>query len=900
MNDIKKFTKLYIIASIFILFLIIFNPIINKKISLFEIKKNINNYIINKIYTFLVNKKIRNIEEKDTSFESNVKKVCEKASKSLREYYETYDTSIMDVSSMSFEEIEYYPDYIQSLFNIIEGKDEMKDNILKYLGHAFPAFMFFIFGIASVVAWFFFGFFCCCNCCCCCCCKKPECKCTCLVVPILFDLVIIGSCLFGIFNSSKMFTGLGDVECSLMKFISEINTGENKNVKSKWVGFDEILKTFEQINNRINTIKTDRESELNTTYETLTLKKEEFPENLTQSYKDLLDPVDPDSPLIFNPIYIMQIIREDTLDTLDVGVLDILYDYGPKNKDDKFLFLLNEQYKKMTEKADIYLEKAHKSFENILKENSVGKTIESSKKSVEELSISINDIKDKVAQYIIDYSDLIENYGSYIVKIIFIVIASLAGFSIISLIMMYLFTEEYCYGKCCCGKGLAKTLNHISWNLMSLVMIFSFLICGIVFLISYLGKDMIKVINIIFSKKNLYSKKPILITGDVKDYLYTCFHGDGDLALILGLTSNESSTYEFDELNSLMNDIIEIKNIIVQNDTVIKLFREKLENRKKYIDVNIYDFNETNLINLDKLINNYNDLLKESEFDEWTLNDTCPDENYILIHCSGTVTRKDVEDTPIPKECLNFEEWQNKYKKRYKSPPVRILHITYITVLKAANYYVNAVNNITRYIDGKAKIEEEEEPEISDEIEEEEEEIERHEEPEPEKIVEKEKEEEEHIGITIKHLEEQLDFVEEGYNDVIKTEIEALNIYNKTIYDLTSIFNELNGGSGSLFSFLNCKFIGNNALIILKNLNKAFGGSVQNIGITFIFASFGMFFSIVFTILEIIILNVSLYLQKRRKEKEEQIELSLGHARITTFTDTVRSEKWFRKKLKRK
>ena len=807
--------------------------------------------------------------DEDNSFESNVQKICKKASSNLQKYYETYDTSIIDTSSMSFEEIEYYPDYIKSIFNLIEGKGEIQENLLKYLQHAFPAFMFIILGIISIVAWLFFSFFCCCNCCCCCCCKKEECKCRFLFVPLIFDFVIIITCLIGILTSSKMFTGLADVECSLMKFISEINTGENKRNENRWIGFEEIKNIFDNIKNTIDRIKTETETELNDNYDLLTFQKQQFPESLKETYTTMLDPNDPDSPLIFDTTYLTYIIREGTLRDLDVGVLDILYNYGPITKDETFLYQLNEQYKLMTENADKYLKKAHDSFEKILQENSVSDLIESSKNSIEELSISINSLKDEIAKYIVDYSDPIESYGKYIVKIIYVVIISLACFSGFSITMMYITAEECCYGKCCCGKGLTKTLAHISWNLMSLVMIFSFIICGIVFLLSYIGKDLVQVITIIFGDKNLYSKNPILIKGNVNNFFSNCFHGDGDLGFLLGLTNNESSTYEFDELNKIINDIYEVKKEVEKNDVVIKTFKENLENRQNYNDVNVYDFNTTTWFNLDNLIYTFNDLIKNEEKDVWTLNDTCP-EDYLLIHCvggdggdagddshSGTIGRKDVEHEPVAKECLNFKEWKTNYELRYHSPVVYILDMTYTTVLKAAKYFVNAVNNITDYIDD---------------------------------------------GIPIPALIERIDSVEETYNEVISTELDTLEIYNKTIYDVISIFNELNHGDGSLFSFLNCKFLGNNALIVLKNLQDSFSGSVQTIALTMVFASFGMFFSIFFTILEIVILNVSLYLQKRRKEKEEQITLALGIAlptKVSAFTETGRTEKVYKNKRKK-
>ena len=847
MSIINKKSFIYNLLLLSLISLIIIKIIIHTKLFNDNIRSNFHNSI---------KEGIRKNEESENNldnsiFDLNLKIICKKASSQLQKYYETYDASLMDVSGMSFDEIEYYPEYIESLFNIIEKKGNIQSNLLKYLNHAIPSLMFIILGIISIVAWLFFLFFCCCNCCCCCCCKKEECKCTFLFVPLLFDFIIIISCIAGIFSSGKMFTGLANVECSFMKFISEINNGEKKDELS-WIGFEKILKMFDKIKNKIQEIKIITENDLNANYDLLNEKKSNFPKTISDTYTSLLDPMDPDSPLIFDEKYLIHIMREDTLDKLDVGVIDVLYQYGPMKTDEKFLYKLLEEYQMMTENADEYLKKAHESFNNILQDNSVNELIESSKEHIKEINTSINYIKNKIAKYIIDYSVPIESYGKYVVKIIYIVLLSLAGFSGFSIVMMYTTAEECWYGKCCCGKGFTKILSHISWNLMSLVMLCSFVICGVVFLLSYLGEDLVQAITIIFGQKNLYSKHQILIKGNVSNYFNVCFHGDGDLGFLLGLSNNESSTYQFDELNKIVNDITDIKEKVKKEDVVIKTFNEKLENRKKYIDVNIYDFNTTLYMNLDNLIYTFNNLIKNEEYDVWTLNETCPDENYLLIHCPAidTIERKPISEEseePISKECLNFKEWKEGFEKRYKYPIVLILDVTYTTVLKAAQYFVNVVNNITDYID---------------------------------------------YGEALNILNEKFAISQEAYNDVIKAELDTLDLYNKTINDFISVFNELNNRDSSFFSFLNCKFIEKNALIIVKNLQDTFSANVKIIGVTMIFASFGMLFSIVFTILEIIILNTSLYLQKRRKEKEEQITFALGNQpKIMTFTETLRNDK---------
>ena len=151
---------------------------------------------------------------------------------------------------------------------------------------------------------------------------------------------------------------------------------------------------------------------------------------------------------------------------------------------------------------------------------------------------------------------------------------------------------------------------------------------------------------------------------------------------------------------------------------------------------------------------------------------------------------------------------------------------------------------------------------------------------------------------TIPDLEEKIGEVETAFNEAINSELDALEIFNSTIYDLFSIFDKYGDEDESLFSFLECNFMRDNILIVFKYLKKAFGGKVQAFGITFVFASFSMFFSIFFTILEIVILNVSLYLQKRRKEREEQLRISLGGERVTNY-ETTTSDKDSRIKLRK-
>ena len=100
----------------------------------------------------------------------------------------------------------------------------------------------------------------------------------------------------------------------------------------------------------------------------------------------------------------------------------------------------------------------------------------------------------------------------------------------------------------------------------------------------------------------------------------------------------------------------------------------------------------------------------------------------------------------------------------------------------------------------------------------------------------------------------RLDGLNKTYNALVNSELDILPTFKETIQSLTSIFNKYIG-SGNIFDFLHCTFIGNNVDIILKYLKEAIGKNIYSVGIFLIIAGVAMIFSIIFTILEVIIIN---------------------------------------------
>ena len=71
------------------------------------------------------------------------------------------------------------------------------------------------------------------------------------------------------------------------------------------------------------------------------------------------------------------------------------------------------------------------------------------------------------------------------------------------------------------------------------------------------------------------------------------------------------------------------------------------------------------------------------------------------------------------------------------------------------------------------------------------------------------------------------------------------------------LFDDYIGENGGIFDFVNCKFIGSNIKVILKNLRKGVGSTFYSVGICLILAGCSLALSISFTILLVVIINSS-------------------------------------------
>ena len=97
------------------------------------------------------------------------------------------------------------------------------------------------------------------------------------------------------------------------------------------------------------------------------------------------------------------------------------------------------------------------------------------------------------------------------------------------------------------------------------MMVLSFIVGSLVSLVGRLGGDAMSLVSFIMSKENFNNDENALLLnelGGAKKYLETCIQGNGDIAQELGLGNSLNS---FENINSVENDILSVKNTFTQS-----------------------------------------------------------------------------------------------------------------------------------------------------------------------------------------------------------------------------------------------------------------------------------------------------------------------------------------------
>ena len=761
--------------------------------------------------------------EPQTEAQKDSDEVCSRGSDDLIEYYKTGDLSLIELDEGPIQSENKDEGYMKALRdlvnNLVGGEDDNNEHlrnleeksdtdlIIEYGKSRILAMVVFLtIGILSIFGWIGCCVSCCCDCCCCCCFKKPNCKIPCFAFTLVFYALVIAVSIYGLTQSNKIFTGLADTECSLLKFIDQILDGETKQDLPRWAGINGIKNILTGLKKEITEMGTGTYNDLVDLIDDINTEKVQFSGQI-QTAGDIF--FDSGNPAQYKSAYLT---NSFTFDAPFQGqfVLDLVKNFGKyennKYTDGSILSFWYTEYNAIASEADGYMDDTKKSFNDVLNNNlgTVTSALGEADSALQSLRDPFDTVNDKIASKLADYSESIDKYGKLAVKLVFSILmvmnVALAAF----MILISLFSMKACVD-CCFCRCIFKSAVHILWNILALMMVLSFIVGSLLALVGRVGGDVMSLASFIFSEDNFNDENPLFLNKvgvEGTNYLRRCFLGDGNIAEELNITDQISS---FDILTDIEDNITAVynnfSNLIfacpVYNDTKNRLLKRKnlTESEIYFSKVNV---DSVQIYDIDTALNKLNEAINEeysSNKDIWSKAgniDVCP---------SGQPSGK--QDLSLLK-CNPF----NSYSDVPNSQKTK----KYAEVVSESLKLIEYANDKT-----KTK----EAPSNSPSL----------------------------INVLDELVEHYIDYLK-GYTGVLKFLLEKIGSIINVIRPYTQ--------RGESFSFLNGQFIRRNLKIMLKYLEKSLGKDLYTVGVCLILVGFSLILSISSTILLDVIINLEL------------------------------------------
>ncbi len=482
------------------------------------------------------------------SFDEGVEKICKRGSEELNNYYITRvdETIGLDEEDEDEKDNEKTPEYIDALIDIVKGTTgksdkEMSDNLMTYGQHLIGVFICLAIAILAIPGWLICCSCCCCNCCCCCCCKKPTCKFPFFIVTLALYVLVAGICVYGLIKSNSIFRGLSDTECSILQFFNETIEGEAKAQTPKWAGVEGIKSILNDLDHKIGTIGGQTLLDLEGGQNEIATQKGEF--------ADLLH--DQSALVTGNNKYTIT-STEYQIDITTTSWYGTFPDHEGNFEGTGVVNRWYKEYSLIADGLDRNLGDAYNNFNTIIG-NEVKSNLNNIKNSVEEMGTSIKEVKDGMADSIVEYSDYIDEYGKLGFKIFFSALVVIDA-AIAALMFLLCFCSGEKCKNCCLFRCGFKLLIHLFWNILALLMIITLFIGFIFTLIGSIGKDLTYVVNYFIGEENMNQAEPALFGAEGKK-LSTCFNGNGDILKVL----DDEGSVDLDQIKSFdnINDLIE-------------------------------------------------------------------------------------------------------------------------------------------------------------------------------------------------------------------------------------------------------------------------------------------------------------------------------------------------------
>ena len=597
--------------------------------------------ILNSSKTQIITEKIkknllpRNLAE--NSGDTGKTKICEKTSSKFSQYYKTRDKSILGLEEDNTEN--YSSKHVQALINIVkhyykkkeskqtssrildEEETEYKKNVFKYIYHILPLVIVLGIGILSLPGW---AVCCCCICCKCryCVCNRSKCKTPSIVLALIFYIIVALISFYSLVEKNKVFSGIADIECAVLRFTDEVLYGETSVYPPYWAGIDHLKETLTCMGGNITALNTGSTND-ELTYHYNTIYKDDSNLNDYGKKKTFENSLKNAGDTISNQYkYTMDDNKEYQL---DIAKLFGYYDDAIKKivpEKSVYNFWLNE-YSSAAEKAKTEMS------ETITNLNSVfsnGNNILTVNQKLDEIKEEFMSLKNLISDKIVEKADEIDKTGRLVYTLFFYLLMIFCAAIVVFMLLLCC-----CSGKVCtdlsCFQCFFKIFIHIFWNLMAIVMFVLFM-GGSLFTISgTIGDDLVNVVSYLISEDNLGTNSDTIILGNVKQYLNKCFNDDGSILEELGFDSSDTGMLE--SLKKSKADIEELRNQFMDkwNKFVYTEYKEELNKRVKYTseDLSLIESNddEPSEITFQSLLDKVNKYADDNGMNEnWNITST--------------------------------------------------------------------------------------------------------------------------------------------------------------------------------------------------------------------------------------------------------------------------------------
>ena len=621
----------------------------------------------------------------------------------------------------------------------------------------------------------------------------------CIMAPILYLLVLV-------LASSSMSYSLASLDrfagtlCVGFQFVDSLILGETRNKTERWGGINvvnDILLNLAEIT------KQNNQEFVNIIYENKKLYDEQIIEwnnKIFESYNKSINKTmvikDPkmknrqECYINLKPIYAFN--WENILVPISNSGINLF-----QKVEIVFDIIENYLYKllgcKKMENKSMYCE-----------ENSeISKLFEKGANLITYLRKPFNNFRNILVDPIENIYEAINNvlYHFFLIVIIFLGIYC----RIIVLILSVFFWSNKC-------KKDKNIKDCIRWNLChiyltSLILVIVGFIIGIgIGLVGNLIKDLTNVIEYISGKENLRSDNPMIFgKSNVTNYLDVCLNGDGNLATELKLVDNfdyiNNITNITDESHDLTNETSNTTSFIINNYIIY------IENLiKNYLSIQYIDIDNNTYYNLNERLNEIN--------------------HYV----SGSYSEKDASCDSINEHWDKIKEVDGYiYDNNY--PPVSYDN-NYLMYLYDEDLYDKSHILTDRYINAC---------------------------PTPGKPYETVNQASQNFGKLFNDIKNQI--LSDKFNKEYIDDLNELNkiygkknIYiNKALTEIKKFLTKLEGflhvytkNKNGIFSLLNCKFVGENKLILMNVLYTSLGVYLDKYGILTSLWSLFLFFGLIF------------------------------------------------------